>query len=182
MGERREISLPADPVEPPDWADEQTWAVLRHDEPRTSAFWKVTLSCGRVTEAVCDLDWKPADGARCVSAQRLQEMVTEFEEFCEEDPDGMDARERDHMKRMLAEGWPRPEPEHICNTCSWARPIVAYQPIGWLVPRKLPPRPRKPPSREGLEQRLQLAEAEANRLREQLSQLDGPSDQEDAAD
>lgn len=62
-GHRREVTFPADPEEPPEWADADTWALLRHDEPVTSAFWTVTLSCGHVTEVpVSDLGWKPADG------------------------------------------------------------------------------------------------------------------------
>lgn len=165
-GDRRELTFPADPAEPPDWADAETWAVLRHDEPHTSAFWTVTLSCGHVTEvAVSNLGWKPAEGPSRVSAGRLREMTTEFEEFWVEQPDAQEPREREHMKRMLAEGWPSPSSEHLCFACPQARAIVACQRIGWLVPRPPEPKPPKSPSRAGLQQRLRQAEAQADELR-----------------
>jgi hypothetical protein len=178
-GDCRELTFPADSAEPPDWADAETWAVLRHDEPHTSAFWTVTLSCGHVTEvAVSNLGWKPADGPSRVSAGRLREMTTEFEEFWVEQPDAQKPREREHMKRMLAEGWPSPSPEHLCYACPQARAIVACQRIGWLVPRAPEPKPPKPPSRASLQQRLRQAEAQADGLRRQLAQLDAPAKQQ----
>ena len=178
-GGRRELTFPADPAEPPDWADTETWAVLRHDEPHTSAFWTVTLSCGHVAEvAVSDLGWKPADGPSRVGAGRLREMTREFEEFWAEQPDAQKPRERERMQRMLAEGWPSPSSEHLCYTCPQARVIVACQRIGWLVPRTPEPKPPKPPSRASLQQRLRQAEAQADELRRQLAQLDAPAKQQ----
>ncbi|MGO9783255.1 MAG: hypothetical protein ACLPQY_26350 [Streptosporangiaceae bacterium] len=121
-GDRRELTFPADPEKPPDWAGAETWAVLRHNEPHTSAFWTVTLSCGHVTDVVApDLGWKPADGPSRVSASRLQEMTTEFEELWAEQPDAQPPREREHTQRMLTAGWPSPSPEHLCYTCPHAR-------------------------------------------------------------
>ncbi|MFE2425753.1 hypothetical protein ACFXJ5_03165 [Streptomyces sp. NPDC059373] len=144
--------------------------MIRHDEPHTSAFWTVTLSCGHVTDAVApDLDWKPSDGPRRACAKRQQEMIKEFEEFWASHPDWRDEREREHTRRMLAQGWPSPDPERLCYTCPQARFIVAYQRIGWLVARKPEP---KSPSRASLQRRLQQAEAEADRLRDQLAQFD----------
>jgi hypothetical protein len=178
-GERRELTFPADPAEPPDWVNAETWAVIRHDEPHTSAFWTVTLSCGHLTEvAVSNLGWKPADGPGRVSADRLQEMTTEFEDLWAEQPDAQDPRERDHTQRMLADGWPSPSLEHLCYTCPRARAIVACQRIGWLVPRPPEPKPAKPPSRASLQQRLRQAEAQADELRRQLAQLDTPAKQQ----
>ena len=172
-GERREVSFPADPVEPPDYVSAETWAVIRHDEPHTSAFWKVTLSCGHVTEVpVLDLGWKPADGPRRLEAKRIKEITADFEEMWELRPDLQDERERAHIKRMLADGWPTPEPEEDCHTCRWAQWIVAYQRVGWLVPRKPEPKRPKPPSRTGLQRRLRQAEAEAERVRKQLAALE----------
>ncbi|MGP4111340.1 hypothetical protein ACTWP5_10530 [Streptomyces sp. 4N509B] len=167
-GDRREVAFPADPVEPRHGLDPETWALIRHDEPHTSAFWTVTLACGHVTEVATDVEWKPADGPKRVSAERLRKMIAEFEA----DPGREGEREHEHEKRMLTEGWPRPAPEHLCYTCPRARSIVAYQRIGWLVPRKPEPKPPKPPSRATLERRLKEAEAETERLREQLTQLD----------
>ncbi|WP_236244215.1 hypothetical protein [Streptomyces sp. CC210A] len=174
-GERREVNFPADAVEPPDWMDAETWAVIRHDEPHTSAFWSVTLACGHVTEVIApDLEWKPADGSQRARAKSLRKMKADFEELWASDPDAQAEREREHTRRMLADGWPSPRPEHLCYTCSWAQWIVAYQRVGWLVPRKPEPeqkRPR-PPSRKGLERRLFQAEAEAEHLRKRLAELD----------
>lgn len=62
-GKRRDVAFPADPVEPPDHIDPKVWPALRHDEPHTSAFWKVTLACGHVEEAIApSLDRRPASG------------------------------------------------------------------------------------------------------------------------
>lgn len=147
-GERREVTIPADPVEPPEYFfDAKLWARIRHDEPRNSAFWRVTLSCGHVTEVPTHLDWKPAEGPRRVSLQRQQEMTAEFEEFWATEPSGQDEHAREHTKRMLADGWPLPEPEQQCYACRAARAIVAYQRTGWLVPRAPERRAPKPLSR-----------------------------------
>jgi hypothetical protein len=171
-GDRREVSFPADPAEPPGWADSQTWAVLRHDQPHTSAFWKATLSCGHLTDVVSDLFWKPADGPSRVSTRRQREMTAEFEELWASDPDKQSDREREHTRRMLADGWPNPAPEHLCYSCPEARVIVASQRTGWLVPRERGPRLPQQPSRASLERRLRQAEADAAHLRDQLAQLD----------
>jgi hypothetical protein len=99
--------FPADPIEPQHRLDAEIWAAIRHDEPRTCAVWTVTLSCGHVTESVVtDLHWKPVDGPIRVSGERQQELSVEFEEWNESNPDGQSAREREHMKRMIANGWP----------------------------------------------------------------------------
>ena len=110
------------------------------------------LSCGHVTEVpVSDLGWKPADGPARVSAGRLREMTTEFEELRAQQPGTQDLREREHIQRMLAEGWPSPAPEALCYTCPGARVIVACQRIGLLVPRTPEPKPAKPPSQASLQ-------------------------------
>lgn len=71
---------------------------------------------------------------------------------------------------MTTRPYSHPE-EHYCPR---ARFIVAYQRVGWLVPRKPEPKPPTPPSRASLERWLRQAEAEAGRLRDQLAQLDTP--------
>lgn len=178
-GERRERTFPADPVEPRHGMDPQTWALIRHDEPHTSAFWKVTLTCGHTTDIVApELRWKPEDGPRRCSAKRVKEMTKECEEFWASNPTGQDSRERDHMRRMLSQGWPSPGPECLCYTCPYVHWIVAYQRVGWLVPRKAVPKQQqssKPPTRDGLKRRLRQAEAEAERLRSQLARLERDS-------
>jgi hypothetical protein len=177
---RREVELPADPVEPPDWIDAETWARIRHTEPHTSAFWTVTLACGHATEVPTDLDWQPSDGPRRTTSTRQRQMTKEFEEFWANHPDeqnanGQDTQVREHTRRMLADRWPTPEPEQLCYRCPDARLIVAYQRVGWLVPRPpppKPPKPPKPPSRAALQRQLRQAQAEVDRLCEQLAQLD----------
>lgn len=171
-GERREVYLPADPVDPPRGEDPEVWEKLRHGEPHASAFWTVNLSCGHVTEVATDLSWKPEDGSRRTSAKRQQEMTEDFEKFWAADPDGQEEREREHTRRMLADGWPLPQPEELCYTCPEARFIIAYQRTGWLVPRKPESPSPKPPSRASLERRLHQAEDESRRLRNELAQLD----------
>jgi hypothetical protein len=178
-GSRRELTFPADPAETPDWASAETWAVMRRDEPRACAFWTVTLSCGHVTEvAVSNIGWKPDDGPDRVSNERLREMTAEFEQLWTEQPDAQDPRERDHTQRMLADGWPIPAPEELCYTCPRARVIIAYQRIGWLVPRASEPKPARPPSRASLQRQLRQAEAQADELRRKLAQLDPPAEQQ----
>jgi hypothetical protein len=46
------------------WADQpDIWAVIRHPEPHTSAFWKALVVCGHFADVVTDVDWKPEDGS-----------------------------------------------------------------------------------------------------------------------
>jgi hypothetical protein len=169
-GRRREESFPPDPQEPPEWAEPELWAKIRRDEPSTSAFWTVTLSCGHATDVVTDVDWKPDDGPQRVSEQRRREMLAEVHAM-EAGEGDVDDADHAHFRHMVDDGWPRPQPEQRCWTCPRARRIVACQRVGWLVPRRTPA-----PSRTGLEQRLRRAEAEADRLRAQLAQLDGDTD------
>ncbi|GAA0915226.1 hypothetical protein [Virgisporangium aurantiacum] len=170
--DRREVSFPADPIEPPDWTDADTWAVVRRDKPHSKAFWTVALACGHVTEVPTDLTWKPTDGPRRVGPERQRKMTTEFEAFWATQPDGQSKQEQEHTRRMLADGWPMPRPEQLCYRCPDARLIVAYQRVGWLVPRKTLSTPPKQPSRAALQRRLERTQAEADRLRQQLAQLD----------
>jgi hypothetical protein len=170
---RREITFPADPVESryPE-IDQETWAKMRHTVPHTKAFWTVTLSCGHRSEVCTDAEWKPEDGPRRVSPERLQEMTADSEEYWTAHPDAEHEREREHDRRMLAQGWPMPQTETLCFVCSRVRQIVACERVGWLVPRskRKPTRPKQP-SKAGLQRRLQQAEKEAAQLREQLARL-----------
>lgn len=174
-GTRTEKTFPADPVEPMYGMDAQTWAAVRRADPRTCAVWTVTLSCGHVTDSVTDLRWEPAHGPARVSAERQQELTAEFDELPESSPENL--REREHTKRLIAAGWPRPQPEKLCHTCPHVRFIIAYERVGWLVPRKPKPKPPKPPSRAAIERRLRQAEADVDRLRDQLAELDAQSSQ-----
>ncbi|MEV5467993.1 hypothetical protein AB0N37_20510 [Streptomyces griseoincarnatus] len=184
-GERKEVSFPADPVEPPEYMEPHAWSVIRHDEPHTSAFWTVTLACGHVSEAIApELAWVPASGPRRTAPKRVQQMSAEFERVWLTNPELQTERDREHTRRMLADGWPTPRPETLCYICAQARLILAYERIGWLIPRQ-----RKPeksvsvaptPSRSILERQLRKAEAEAERLRVELDQYDEEAIQQPA--
>lgn len=176
-GERREVTFPADPVEPPDDTDPRVWSVLRHDEPHTSAFWEVTLACGHMEEAIApSLDWVPASGPRRAAPERVQQMSAESEDAWRANPELQTERDREHTRRMLANGWPTPEPERLCYSCPQVRMILAYERVGWLVPGQRQPEKTAStaptPSRSNLERRLRKAEAEAERLRAELDRID----------
>ncbi|MFD3836701.1 hypothetical protein ACFWWC_10630 [Streptomyces sp. NPDC058642] len=176
-GDRREVTFPADPDEPPDDTDPRVWSVIRHDEPHTSAFWEVTLACGHVEEAIApSLDWVPASGPRRAAPERVQQMSAEFEDAWRANPELQTEPDREHTRRMLADGWPRPAPEQLCYSCPQVRMISAYERVGWLVPRQRQSEKAASiaptPSRSALERRLQKAEAEAERLRAELDQID----------
>jgi hypothetical protein len=172
--EREIREFPPDPEEDPWGVGAETWVKIRRTEPRSTAFWRVKLACGHYTDHVCtDVGWKPEDDPKLVTVQRAEEMRQECEKAWAEHPDAWppEGIERDHMRKMLELRWPRPEPEQDCFTCSRVRRIIGYQRIGWLVPRAKPKTPPKP-QREVIEARLRKAEAEAERLRRQLNELD----------
>ena len=151
--------------------------MIRHDEPHTSAFWEVTLACGHVEEAIApSLDWVPASGPRRAAPKRVQHMCAEFEDAWRANPELQTERDREHTRRMLTDGWPTPEPERLCYSCPHVRMILAYERIGWLVPRQRQPAKSASttptPSQSALERRPRNAEAEAERLRAELDRTD----------
>lgn len=173
-GARREVEFPADPVEPPDWWPDgkaTVWAKRRYKKRHSKAFWKVTLECGHVTEVCTGPAWKPEDGPKRVNAARLAEMVADFEQAVA-DGHVEDEVQREHWRRMLADGWPSPQTEQMCFRCPEARRVVAYQRVGWLAH---PVGTRTPvpagPSKPELEQKLRTAERQAHRLRAQLAAM-----------
>lgn len=169
--------FPADPEEPQHELDGETWALVRHAEPHSSAFWTVKLSCGHVsTSVITEVGWMLEDGPRLVSEERAAQMRAEFEAFWS-DPDHhgwpREGSERDHVRKMIELRWPRPGPEQECSACMYAKRITGYQRIGWLVFRTSPAQVQKPAvDRKKLEARLEAAEAEVQRLRKQLDNSD----------
>lgn len=171
--DRREVAFPPDTAEPPEWITAELWAVLRRDEPCTKAFWTVLLECGHSTEVVVpSLGWEPAHGPCVVNPVRVREMAEEFDQAAAADPALLETLNGRHMRRMIAAGWPSPRPEEPCSTCPRARTIVAYQTVGWLIPRDTAPEQSTRPARDALERRLRRAEADAERLRAELAQID----------
>ena len=170
---RREMTFPADPTECPSDKDPVVWEIIHSNEPRTSAFWTVELECGHTVEVCASVGWDPAEEPMKISGKRQAEMTAEIEELWRDDPppSKREAQDRDHHRRMLAQGWPMPFPERDCWSCLSARRIVAYQAVGWLVPRPKPVA-APAPNKAGIQRRLEKAEAEAQRLRKQLKELD----------
>ena len=67
-----------------------------------------------------------------VSPERQAELRAESEEYYASHPaqNERDRQERDHDKRYVDQACPRPDPEHQCYSCLWARSIVAFQRVG----------------------------------------------------
>ena len=171
--DRKITEFPADPEESEyDWMDAETWAKIRKPGPHSSAFWRVKLACGHYEQVCSDVDWKPEDGPKLVSEERIAEIRREFEEIWNaEGRTGWphESPERDHIRKMIELSWPRPDPERDCFTCTRARRITGYQRIGWLVPKTNPaPTSSANLDRKKVEARLAAAEAEVRKLRKQL--------------
>ncbi len=140
-GRRREQTLPADPIDPPDYLADvddavDLWAKIRNDKPVTRAMWEVELACGHFAETSApSLEWQPGDPPETVSAERAARLTSEWEEcYATQPPSKHDSEDhRGHRRRMLALRWPRPVPELDCWPCSYARRIQAYEYVGPLV-------------------------------------------------
>ncbi|MFC0622434.1 hypothetical protein [Kribbella deserti] len=171
--DRREETFPPDPIEPKYDMSHEEWQLFRKDHEYSFAFWTVTLTCRHQTEICTDLGWRPEDKLRRLSPDRLRKMRDGFESYWESEPteDVAEQAHREHRRRMLNDGWPRPEPEQECSTCRRVRWIVGYQAIGWLVPRPKPPKP-KPSKRVQLTRKLAKLEAEVAQLRRELDTLE----------
>ncbi|QAY60035.1 hypothetical protein ET475_08555 [Microbacterium protaetiae] len=174
--DRKIIDFPADPEEPEYAMDPETWALIRHDGPHSSAFWRVKLECGHYGQVCTEIAWKPEDGPKLASRKRITEMRADFEESWSTDGDGAwpaEGPEREHLRKMLDLRWPRPAPDQDCYTCAHISRIVGYQRIGWLV-RRTPPVPAPAPriDRDKIAARLAAAEAEVERLKHQLSSVE----------
>ncbi|TDD59152.1 hypothetical protein E1263_15960 [Kribbella antibiotica] len=168
--ERRVVTFPPDPVEPKYNFEPELWQVFRNDHEHICARWTVHLSCDHQTEVTTPLEWKPGDEPRRLATPEHQrEMIDEAETSwaSEPDPDAQEQLERDHWHRRLNDGFPVPDPEARCWACSYARWIVGYHSLGWLVPRQKP----KPSKRELLTRRLNKLEADAAKVRRELEQL-----------
>ncbi|MGC4154459.1 MAG: hypothetical protein QM628_15475 [Propionicimonas sp.] len=173
----REVTdFPADPEEPQHGLDAETWAVQRRAEPHQAAFWTVQLECGHYTQQCTNVGWQPGDGPVLVSPERAAEIRREFDNLWATDTaEGLpqDDLERDHLRRMIDQKWPRPAPETSCYACTAARRITGYQRIGWLIPKPTPVPVTPPPvDRRRIAARLAKAEAEVERLRQQLADSD----------
>lgn len=179
-GTQKIHDFPADPVEPQDDWDPETWKKIRRPEPHQAAFWSVTYSCGH-QDNVCvgDVNWKPGDEPRRLSAKRLAEIRTEIEEYRAANPDSPyeTKEDREHEDRYVERGCPRPDPEDRCHSCLSARQIVAYQKVGWLV---APPKPTTPPTPEEVaaqaRKKAAARERKIAKLKAELAALEAEDD------
>ena len=123
--------------------------------------WTVKLSCGHYDQAVITpVGWKPKDG-------HAPRDVTDIERrLASED---LDDEIRAGLEESLVMLEYTPSKRDQCWYCVWMRRIVAYRPVGPLVRPKPEP---KPPSRASLTRRVNAAEANAARLREQLAEAE----------
>ncbi|WP_156409404.1 hypothetical protein [Mycobacterium sp. Root265] len=157
----------ADPVDCPDYCvdlGQEWWDRRRRKEPGWIHDWDATLTCGHpVSVGLRDVNWKPEEIRQRVTPERLAELRARYEDE--------DCRDQ-FVDKMLEAGWPALGRYRDCDLCPVVRKIVAFEPLGWLVPP--PPRPRKQRSpRERMQARLMQAEREAERIREELKGLDG---------
>lgn len=75
------VDFEADPIEPKDGWDAETWKVIRHDRPTSSRFWRVLLACGHhYDHVVTDVEWAPDRGPKRATVRRAREMKAEMEE------------------------------------------------------------------------------------------------------
>jgi hypothetical protein len=177
--DRREDELvPPDPEEPPEmWQDNpETWAELRHAEPRAN--WAVTLSCGHPHHEYAPLDWQPADGFHQPRHPGDEPVDHDDAEVAEREQRMIDhARETgdEYGLRYITEGFPYPTPFADCSHCINVRQITAQQYVGPLVPPPPGP-PTRADRRAALQARLATAERQAAKLRKQLDDLDPGKD------
>ena len=77
-----------------------------------------------------------------------------------------------YTQRRVDEGWPEPTPFTNCDACRYARHIVAYESVGWVVPP--PKKPRQPPRKrneeEILQEKVKKAERDLARLQKELKE------------
>jgi hypothetical protein len=161
--------LPPDPVRRPmnqDYWTPELWKKVRRRHPR--AVWKVTLSCGHTDKArVAELDWTPNDGhtRREIPEDEFAAVLRRIEEMRRSPLGG----NFDYLERSLLDGEPEPQVEAGCITCCYMQRIVAYQSMGPLP--RANQEPPQPDPREALQRRLDAAEREAARLRQELADL-----------
>jgi hypothetical protein len=131
--------------------------------------WLVKLSCGHyVQPVVTEVEWRPEQGHR-----ELPDFVAEIRQRLESGD--LRDKTRKLLDWSLALYGTEPKVREECPDCAYVRRIVGCRPIGPLARPKLPPKPKepeKPPSRRTLTRRLNAAEADVSRLREQLGQAE----------
>lgn len=127
------------------------------------ASWVVRLSCGHYAHSVVtDVDWRPEHG-HAVQA----DFVAKIRQRLGSEEIGDETREL--LEWQLALQGTEPQEREECPDCAYTRAIVGCRPIG---PLARPKSPSRPPSHSALTRRLNAAEANIGRLREQLAQAE----------
>lgn len=132
------------------------------------ASWTVKLSCGHHDSAISKLDWRPEQGV-----EERTDFVAKIRQRLESAD--LDEETRRALERMLETDSTESQSREECPTCAYTRRIVECRPVGPLAKPKPAPKlkePPKPPSRRALTRRLNAAEANVARLREQSAQAE----------
>lgn len=133
------------------------------------ASWTVKLSCGHYGySALSELAWRPEQGY----AERTDLVARTRQRLESAD---LNEETRQALEEMLATNSTEPQSREDCPTCAYTRRVVGCRPVGPLAKPKPAPKPKeppKPPSRRTLTRRLNAAEANVARLREELAQAE----------
>ena len=133
------------------------------------AVWTVKLSCGHYDyHAISGIDWQPEQGYT-----ERTDVVTKIRDRLSSSD--LDEKTRKQLQWVLAFQGTEPQAKDDCPYCVYTRRVVRCRPIGPLAKPKPPSRPKeppKPPSRGTLTRRLNAAEANVARQREQLKQAE----------
>jgi hypothetical protein len=133
------------------------------------ASWTVKLSCGHYGHsAISELDWRPEQGVE----ERTDFVAKIRQRLASAD---LDEETRRTLEQMLDTDRTEPRSREDCPTCAYTRRVVGCRPVGPLAKPKPVLRAKEPPkpsSRRTLIRRLNAAEADVARLREQLTQAE----------
>jgi hypothetical protein len=126
------------------------------------ARWVVKLSCGHYAyHVVTEVDWRPEDGYR-----ERPDFAAKIRRRLESND--INDETRRSLEWSIAMHGTEPQMREDCPYCVYMRRVVGCRPVGPLA-RSNPKEPHKQPSRRALTRRLNAAEANVGRLREQLT-------------
>ncbi|HUB37802.1 MAG TPA: hypothetical protein VMA72_03020 [Streptosporangiaceae bacterium] len=133
------------------------------------ASWVVKLSCGHYEyHAMSEVNWRPEQGY----AEQADLVAKISRDLVSED---LDAKTKKALERMLVMRSTEPQSREECRYCVYMRRVVGCRPVGQLAkpkPHAKPEESPQPPSRRTLTRRLNAAEANITRLRDQLAQAE----------
>jgi len=170
-------TFPPDPPEPQHGLDPESWAKVRRTEEHTVAYWMVRLECGHAASVPARPGWRPADGHVRKDEEERQKTVAYWRDYVAyvEAEGKCSEWDRHHLARA-EDGCPEPDVATDCRSCAAVSTMIAYEPIGLLLPpapksKAAPPKPSREEAERALRRKLKLAEDEAARLRAELDGL-----------